>query len=153
LLGRFGGHAMAAGLALDPAHLERFSDAFCQLASERIDAAALQAELWSDGELARSEITRELAELLRLAGPWGQGFPEPLFDGEFAVQEWRIVGESHLKLRLRHATGGEPLDAIHFDGWRGEAPGARLRLAYQLDLDDWRDRRGVQLLVRHREPA
>jgi single-stranded-DNA-specific exonuclease len=153
LLGRFGGHAMAAGLSLSPSNFDAFRAAFGALAAARIDATMLQAELWSDGELARSEITRELAEQLRLAGPWGQGFPEPLFDGEFAVQEWRLVGESHLKLRLRHPGGGEPIDAIQFDGWRGEAPGARLHLAYQLELDDWRDRRGVQLLVRHREPA
>jgi single-stranded-DNA-specific exonuclease len=152
LLGRFGGHAMAAGLALPPESLARFTEAFAAVARERIDAAALQAELWSDGALARSELTRELAEQLRLAGPWGQAFPEPVFDGEFTVQEWRVVGETHLKLRLRHADGGEPLEAIEFGGWRGEAPAERLHLAYQLDLDDWRDRRGVQLLVRNRAP-
>ena len=152
LLGRFGGHAMAAGLALPAGHLQRFTEAFTALARERIDAAALQAELWSDGALSRADVTRDLAEQLRLAGPWGQAFPEPVFDGEFDVQEWRIVGETHLKLRLRHSDGGEPLDAIEFGGWRGTPPGTRLRFAYQLDLDDWRDRRGVQLLVRHRLP-
>jgi single-stranded-DNA-specific exonuclease len=153
LLGRFGGHAMAAGLSLAPANLERFRTAFAELAQARIDAAALQAELWSDGPLARADFNRALAEQLRLAGPWGQGFPEPLFDGEFAVESWRVVGEAHLKLRLRHPDGGEPLDAIEFGGWRGEPPPSRLSLAFQLDLDDWRDRRGVQLLVRHRAPA
>jgi single-stranded-DNA-specific exonuclease len=153
LIGRFGGHAMAAGLSLPRANYERFAAAFAALAEERIDAAALQAEIWSDGVLARGEIDRALAEQLRLAGPWGQAFPEPVFDGEFALDGWRVVGESHLKLRLRHADGGEPLDAIEFGGWRGEAPAARMHLAYQLDLDDWRDRRGVQLLVRQRTPA
>jgi single-stranded-DNA-specific exonuclease len=153
LIGRFGGHAMAAGLSLAPENLDRFTAAFVALAQARIDAAALDAELWSDGPLARAEICRVLAEQLRLAGPWGQGFPEPLFDGEFAVESWRVVGESHLKLRLLHPEGGEPLDAIEFGGWRGEPPPTRLNLAYQLDLDDWRDRRGVQLLVRHRAPA
>ena len=153
LMGRFGGHAMAAGLALEPANLDRFTREFATLATERIDAATLRAELWSDGELARSDITRDLAEQLRLAGPWGQGFPEPVFDGEFEVLESRVVGETHLKLRLRHRDGGEPLDAIEFGGWRGERPQSRLHLAYQLDLDDWRDRRGVQLLIRQRAPA
>jgi single-stranded-DNA-specific exonuclease len=153
LIVRFGGHAMAAGLSLDPANLSRFGDAFEALARDRLDPATLQAELWSDGPLSRAEIGRELAEQLRYAGPWGQCFPEPLFDDEFAVEDWRVVGEAHLKLRLRHADGGDALDAIHFDGWRGEAPATRVRLAYQLELDDWRDRRGVQLLVRHREPA
>lgn len=153
LIGRFGGHAMAAGLSLAPAALDRFIDAFATLAQERIDATTLQAELWSDGELARADITRDLAEQLRLAGPWGQGFPEPMFDGEFQVLESRVVGETHLKLRLLHRDGGDALEAIEFGGWRGERPAARLHLAYQLDLDDWRERRGVQLLVRHRQPA
>lgn len=150
LLGRFGGHAMAAGLSLPPENYERFSQAFAALATNRIDAAALRAELWSDGGLARADIARALAEQLRMAGPWGQAFPEPVFDDEFELEGWRVVGETHLKLRLRHADGGEPLDAIEFGGWRGEPPAKRLRLVYQLDLDDWRDRRGVQLLVRHR---
>ena len=150
LLGRFGGHAMAAGLSLPPENYERFAQAFAKLATARIDAAALRAELWSDGSLARGDIARGLAEQLRLAGPWGQAFPEPVFDDEFELEGWRVVGETHLKLRLRHADGGEPLDAIEFGGWRGEPPAKRLRLVYQLDLDDWRDRRGVQLLVRHR---
>ncbi len=153
LIGRFGGHAMAAGLSLRPEHYERFAAAFAVLAQERIDATALQAELWSDGSLARNEFERDLAEQLRLAGPWGQGFPEPVFDDEFILESWRVVGETHLKLRLRHAEGGEPLDAIEFGGWRGEPPAPRLHLAYQLDLDDWRDRRGVQLLVRWRATA
>jgi single-stranded-DNA-specific exonuclease len=153
LMGRFGGHAMAAGLALPVGHLQRFAELFTSLACERIDAASLQSEVWSDGALSRVDITREVAEQLRLAGPWGQGFPEPLFDGEFAVQDWRVVGETHLKLRLCHSEGGEALEAIEFGGWRGEPPGARLHLVYQLDLDDWRERRGVQLLVRHRRAA
>jgi single-stranded-DNA-specific exonuclease len=150
LLARFGGHAMAAGLTLAAAHYERFAQAFARLAAQRLDAQALQAELWSDGVLSRAEIDRALAEQLRLAGPWGQGFPEPVFDDEFELESWRVVGESHLKLRLRHRDGGEPLDAIEFGGWRGEPPAPRLHLAYQLDLDDWRDRQGVQLLVRYR---
>jgi single-stranded-DNA-specific exonuclease len=150
LIGRFGGHAMAAGLSLPRANFERFSEAFTQLAAQRIDAAALQAELWSDGPLARADIGRTLAEQLRLAGPWGQGFPEPLFDDEFELQEWRVVGEAHLKMRLRHRDGGEVLDAIEFGGWQGRPPASRLRLAFHLELDDWRDRGGVQLLVRHR---
>ena len=144
---------MAAGLSLRPEHYEHFSSAFAALAQERIDATTLQAELWSDGSLARSDFERELAEQLRLAGPWGQGFPEPVFDDEFTLESWRVVGETHLKLRLRHVEGGEPLDAIEFGGWRGEPPALRLHVAYQLDLDDWRDRRGVQLLVRHRSTA
>jgi single-stranded-DNA-specific exonuclease len=153
LLGRFGGHAMAAGLSLEPAHLDAFRTAFDAVARERLDAAALQSELLSDGALARADICRALAEQLRLAGPWGQAFPEPTFDDEFGVDSWRVVGQTHLKLRLLHSGGGEPIDAIEFGGWDGVPPASRLRIAYQLDLDDWRDRQGVQLLVRHRASA
>ena len=150
LLGRFGGHAMAAGLTLSAGNYEAFAAAFGEVAQRKLDPAGLQGELWSDGALPRAQIDRALAELLRLAGPWGQGFPEPVFDDEFELDSWRVVGETHLKLRLRHRDGGELLEAIEFGGWRGEPPAVRLHLAYQLDLDDWRDRRGVQLLVRHR---
>lgn len=153
LLKRFGGHAMAAGLTLAASDYERFATAFAVQAERRLDAQLLQAEVWSDGELARADIDRALAEQLRLAGPWGQGFPEPVFDDHFELESWRVVGETHLKLRLRHRDGGTPLDAIEFGGWRSESPPRRLHLAYQLDLDDWRDREGVQLLVRWRAPA
>ncbi|MBB5208256.1 single-stranded-DNA-specific exonuclease RecJ [Chiayiivirga flava] len=153
LIVRFGGHAMAAGLTLAPSQLPRFTTAFDALAAHRLDAAALQAELWTDGALDRGDLCRALAEDLRYAGPWGQGFPEPVFDDEFTVESWKTVGTAHLKLTLRHRDGGEPLDAIEFDGWRGDPPPARVHLAYQLELDDWRDRHGVQLLVRLRLPA
>ena len=153
LIARFGGHAMAAGLSLAPAHLARFTEAFDRIARAQLDAAMLQAEIWSDGALSRADLCRPLAEQLRFAGPWGQGFPEPVFDDVFEVESFRIVGERHLKLRLFHRDGGEPIDAIEFDGWRGEVPPTRVHLAYQLDLDDWRDRHGIQLLVRLRLPA
>ena len=153
LIARFGGHAMAAGLSLDPTHLARFTAAFDRIARAQLDAAMLQAEVWSDGALSRADLCRPLAEQLRFAGPWGQGFPEPVFDDVFEVESFRIVGEKHLKLRLFHRDGGELLDAIQFDGWRGEAPPTQVHLAYQLDLDDWRDRQGIQLLVRLRLPA
>lgn len=153
LIPRFGGHAMAAGLSLAPTDVARFADIFAELARRRIDPATLQAELWSDGALAREDHSRPLAEQLRYAGPWGQAFPEPVFDDVFDVASWRQVGSNHLKLSLRHRDGGEPLDAIEFDGWRNEPPTQRVHLAYQLELDDWNGRNAVQLLVRCRLPA
>ncbi len=150
LIARFGGHAMAAGLSLAPESLGAFRTAFAALAAERLDAAALRAELLSDGALAPQDLSRDLAEQLRDGGPWGQGFPEPVFDDEFTVAGWRVVGSGHLKLQLRHAASGVPIDAIHFSGFDGTPPASRLHLAYQLETDDFRDRRGVQLLVRHR---
>lgn len=152
LVARFGGHAMAAGLSLPPAHLEAFRDAFTAVAASRLTPDLLQLELQSDGPLAPHEFDVELAELLQSAVPWGQGFPEPLFDNVFALQGWRVVGERHLKLLLR----GERsllLDAIHFGGWRGTPPPDRLRVLYRLGVNSFRGERSVQLVVEHIEPA
>ncbi len=150
LIARFGGHAMAAGLSLAPENLDAFRTAFTSLAAERLDAATLRAELLSDGALAPQDMSRDLAEQIRDGGPWGLGFPEPVFDDAFIVAGWRVVGNNHLKLQLRHADSGLPIDAIHFSGFDGSPPATRLHLAYQLETDDYRDRCGIQLLVRHR---
>ncbi|HET7843191.1 MAG TPA: single-stranded-DNA-specific exonuclease RecJ [Xanthomonadales bacterium] len=152
LVRRFGGHAMAAGLALARNELERFSAAFAAEAAARLDAAALEHCIWSDGGLAAADASLELAQLLREAAPWGQGFPEPQFDDDFAVESWRVVGERHLRLRLRFACGA-PIEAVHFDAWRGTPPPARLHALYQLGIDDWRGERRVQLLLRQALPA
>jgi single-stranded-DNA-specific exonuclease len=152
LIERFGGHAMAAGLSLPLAGLDAFRAAFEAVATRRLDAAALRAELLSDGELGAGELCRELAMELRNAGPWGQGFPEPLFDGEFEVLDWRPVGTAHLKLQLQPARG-PAVSAIQFGGFDGAPPPPRVHLAYQLELDDYRGRCGVQLLVRQRADA
>jgi single-stranded-DNA-specific exonuclease len=153
LVERFGGHAMAAGLSLPAANLERFRAALETQVAAMLSPEQLNSELHSDGELAADELGRPLAEQLRLAGPWGQGFPEPLFDGVFTVRQWKLLGERHLKLSLVPERGGSPLSAIHFGGWSGAAPPERVHVAYQLELDDWGGRRGVQLLVRHCTPA
>ena len=118
-----------------------------------VDASLLQAELHSDGELAAHELDHLHAEALRAAGPWGQGFPEPLFDGQFEVLQWRLLKERHLKLTLRCAGRAEPLNAIHFNGWRGSEPARTVRIAYRLVGDDYRGGTAVQLIVEHCEPA
>jgi single-stranded-DNA-specific exonuclease len=151
LIERFGGHAMAAGLSLPLAALPAFEQAFSACAARCLTAELLQAEIVSDGELAVGEFSRDHAELLRDAGPWGQGFPEPQFDGEFEVLNSRAVGERHLKLELGHA--GMRLNAIQFGGWDGQAPSGRIRIAYRLEPDDYRGGSAVQLVVVHRESA
>ena len=153
LIERFGGHAMAAGLSLGAGQLPAFRQAMETVVAGLVDPARLRAELASDGELDAGDFSRDLADQLRLAGPWGQGFPEPVFDGCFRVQSWRRVGERHLKLELAPDAGGAKLSAIHFGGWTGTSPPPRVQLAYQLEPDDWNGRRGVQLLVRHLVPA
>lgn len=151
LIERFGGHAMAAGLSLPLAALPAFEQAFSDCAARCLTPELLQAEIFSDGELTAGELDRDHAELLRDAGPWGQGFPEPQFDGEFEVLGSRVVGERHLKLELGLA--GTRVNAIHFGGWDGQPPSGRIRIAYRLEPDDYRGGAAVQLVVVHRESA
>jgi len=153
LIERFGGHAMAAGLSLPSANLDKFRRLFTAYAQAALTPEQLSSELLSDGPLSAGEFTRETAESLAMAGPWGQGFPEPLFDNQFQVLEWRVLSDRHLKFSLQAEAGGPALSAIHFGGWSGEAPPARIHAAYQLEPDDFRGRRDVQLLVRQWQPA
>ncbi|MBN6151086.1 single-stranded-DNA-specific exonuclease RecJ [Xanthomonas sp. AmX2] len=153
LMEKFGGHAMAAGLSLRQDALAEFEQLFREHALASLDAALLQAELLSDGELSAHELDHRHAEALRLAGPWGQGFPEPLFDGEFDVVQWRVLKERHVKLSLRHPEVAAPLNAIHFGGWCGSEPGRRVHIAYRLVADDYRGGQAIQLLVEHCRPA
>jgi single-stranded-DNA-specific exonuclease len=149
LIERFGGHAMAAGLSLQKEHLDAFRVAFNHAAESRLSEELLQAVCLSDGELRLHEFSRELADELRLAGPWGQGFPEPVFDNIFEVKEWKILSERHIKYVLRLEGSDFMLSAIHFGGYMGVEPSRRLHIAYQLDLDDFRGRCDIQLLIRH----
>jgi single-stranded-DNA-specific exonuclease len=144
---------MAAGLSLEESEFSRFQTAFREQVEAMMDPAMLHAELLSDGELSAEEFIAANAEALRSGGPWGQGYGEPLFDGVFEVIDWRVVGERHLKLVLRIDGRKEPLNAIHFGGWREQEPGPRLRLAYRLVPDDYRGGGAIQLIVEHSEPA
>ena len=153
LIERFGGHAMAAGLTLATEHLAHFAAEFDAVARLRIDAQALERFAWSDGELGRDDFTHEAAHALRYAGPWGQGFAEPVFDNVFAVESWRLVGERHLKLRMRPECGRESFDAIAFDALESAPPPARVRALFQLDLNEWNGSENLQLLVRQIEAA
>lgn len=152
LMGKFGGHAMAAGLSLEESEFARFQSAFRAQVEAMMDPAMLHAELLSDGELSADEFAAANAEALRSGGPWGQGYGEPLFDGVFEVIDWRVVGERHLKLVLRTEGRREPLNAIHFGGWQEQEPPSRTRIAYRLVPDDYRGGGAIQLIVEHREP-
>jgi single-stranded-DNA-specific exonuclease len=137
LIERFGGHAMAAGLTLRPGMLSRFADAFSEEVGRQLTPEQMQGVLVTDGELAAAEITLETARALESGGPWGQAFPEPLFEGEFEVVDTRLVGERHLKLWVRPEAAARPIEAIafgHFDeaGATRPSAGMRVRLAYRL---------------------
>jgi single-stranded-DNA-specific exonuclease len=149
LIERFGGHAMAAGLSLTKQNLERFRQAFEAEAADWLDPAELVGELLSDGELEAEALGLELAQLLRQAGPWGQGFPAPLFDGWFQVLQQRVVGERHLKLRLRTEQGDAELDGIAFNQAEIGELASQVRLAYRLDVNEFRGRVQPQLVVEY----
>lgn len=153
LIERFGGHAMAAGLSLKTGDYPRFAAAFDAIARELIGPERLQAVLYTDGELPPGAVTLALARQLRAAGPWGQAFPEPLFDNLFECAGWKLMGESHLRLQLRDPRDGAMHDAVMFNAWHGQPPPPRLRAAYELTINDWQGRESPRLLLRHIEPA
>jgi single-stranded-DNA-specific exonuclease len=155
LIRRFGGHAMAAGLTIDSADLDRFARAFDSTVAEQLALVESDDVVWTDGVLSDAEISLVTAQLLRDAGPWGQGFPEPLFEGEFEIESARVIGEKHVKCWLRPVDSQSRFDAIAFnllDGERFAAPPqGRLRLAYRLDINHWQGERRLQLLIEHIE--
>jgi single-stranded-DNA-specific exonuclease len=154
LIARFGGHATAAGVSVRRGRLEAFRAAFEHEAGAALPAEAQPGMLPTDGALEPGELSLEVAEALWRAGPWGQGFGEPLFDGEFEVLSTRVVGERHLKLRLCPPGAGGWLDAVAFNahGAAWAADGGRLRLAYRLSVNDYGGQRAAQLVVEHAEP-
>ncbi len=154
LIDHFGGHAMAAGLTLAVKHLEAFRRAFDAEIRRWLTVEDLRGQLLSDGELEPAEFSLEVAELLREAGPWGQGFPEPLFDGVFEVAAHQVLKNRALKLWLRLPGMKQPVEAVAFNRPDRFVPGAtRLRVAYKLDANEWRGERRLQLRVEHLEPA
>lgn len=153
LIERFGGHAMAAGLSLQAADYPRFAAAFDAIALELIAPERLQALLFTDGELPPGAASLDLARQLRVAGPWGQAFPEPLFDNLFECASWKVMGASHLRLQLRDPRDGMLHDAVMFNAYHGQPPPPRLRAAYELTVNDWQGRETPRLLLRHIEPA
>ncbi|WP_430389707.1 single-stranded-DNA-specific exonuclease RecJ [Dyella sp. 20L07] len=149
LIIRFGGHAMAAGLSLRHDDYARFADAFDAIAREWLDEDHLQAVQHTDGELPAGAATLELARQLRAAGPWGQAFPEPVFDNVFECASWRVMGERHLRLSLRDPRDGSVHDAVMFNAYEGTPPPAMLRAVYELVINDWQGRESARLLLRH----
>ncbi len=151
LVPKFGGHAMAAGLSLCAPDLPRFRDAFVAEVGRFTESLAAPDVIWTDGGLTAEETRLALAEELGRAGPWGQGFPEPVFENRLEIIDCRLLKERHLKLRVRHPGDTRLLDAIAFN--QPELPelggDAALRVAYRLDVNEYRGRRSEQLVVEH----
>lgn len=153
LMTKFGGHAMAAGLSLESKNLEKFKEALVLTMDSMTQGHDWSQVLWTDGELQPNELNMELAEQLRQSSPWGQGFPEPLFDGVFDVVDARIVGDTHAKLRVTPVGSGQVIDGICFGYLDQHAalPEGQVRLAYRLDVNEFRDRLTLQLMIQRVE--
>lgn len=153
LIKKFGGHAMAAGLTIAEDKLETFRLALALTVKKYLSAEQLTAIILSDGELEQDCFELSFAQLLQDAGPWGQAFPEPVFDGEFTLLKQRMLADRHLKMMLQ-GPGGCLIDAIWFNADNKAWPNVniqKVRLAYQLDINEYRDQQSLQLIVRHME--
>ena len=150
LIEKFGGHAMAAGLSLRRENYDRFALLFVEEVKNSLDEDSLTNRIYSDGMLAADEFSVQIAELLQEAGPWGQHFPEPLFDGVFNVLEQRLVANKHLKISLQLDSSQKVLEAIAFnidlDRWPNQRCN-RVSLAYRLGINDYNGLRRLQLIV------
>ena len=155
ILKKFGGHAMAAGLTLKKKDFEEFSGAFQAEAEKQLSDGALQETILTDGELEPGEINLELAELLNRAGPWGQGFPQPLFDGIFEITRHDVINGRHLKLSLRREHHGRIFEAIavNYSEAHLVAQWRRVRVVYRLDVNTFRARQKLQILLEYVEEA
>ena len=151
LIVKFGGHAMAAGLTIAESDFETFAEAVAAQLDRLYPQADFSGAIASDGVIGDEDIARwggllPVARALREAGPWGSGFPEPTWSGDFELLEQRTVGENHLKMRLRPVTGDTVVDAIAFNQ-AGPAYRGVVQLAYRLDVNEWRGRESPQLIV------
>lgn len=159
LIKKFGGHAMAAGLTVSKDDFEQFKQYFNKEVQRVTKPEYLEQVVYSDGELVKDEFNITLAELLKNAEPWGQAFPEPVFDGTFQLVKQRIVGEKHLKLTLKNQATIEGIDAIAFnaiDPQDQSSPlmtGSEVQVAFKLDVNEFRGKRNLQLLVEYFEPV
>ncbi len=154
---KFGGHAMAAGLSIREEYFADFQHLFNQTIADWLDEEHLQGIIWTDGELNSNEFNLETAKLIKSVGTWGQGFPEPCFDGEFKILDQRAIGQNknHLKMLLEPKQGGVLLDAIAFNIDTRLYPDLSIkqaRLAYKLEINEFRGNRSLQLLVDYIEP-
>lgn len=152
LIPKFGGHSMAAGLSLMQADVPRFAKAFDDVAKRLLTDDLLNAVLYTDGPLDVGMVSLDFAYYLRQCGPWGQGFPEPIFQNVFYCQDYRIMGDKHLKLYLIDPRDGTPLEAIFFNGYdASREPIGNVCLTYELGVNTWRGQDSLQLMVRHLE--
>ncbi|MEO0444374.1 MAG: single-stranded-DNA-specific exonuclease RecJ [Pseudomonadota bacterium] len=155
ILQKFGGHAMAAGMTILKKDFQRFAECFDQLVRQRLSAKDLNQTIHTDGELTIDDLNLAAAYQLESAGPWGQDFPEPAFDGVFSVISYRVVGDKHIKLVLAHPDSPQlVIDAIAFNadlGLWAEAEVQMISVVYQLSPNEYRGKKSLQLIISHLE--
>ncbi len=153
LISKFGGHAMAAGLTIKQVDFTAFQQAFNQQVSIAMRLEDLNNISETDGSVDADLMTIETSEVFKYASPWGQLFPEPVFDDIFNIVNWRIVGEKHLKLDLARQDSAEVFSAIAFNKTDSALPAGKqcIRAVYKLDVNEFRGKRNLQLIVSHIE--
>ena len=154
LLARFGGHAMAAGLTITTKDYASFATVFNETAAGLLSQDQLAGVIRSDGALKPSELTLEMADELAAMGPWGQGFPEPLFDGEFLIEQCQLLKQRHLKIVLRHLDSPTPLNGIYFnvDPGLDTQSLTRAKIVYRLEPNEFLGNRSLNLVIEHLVP-
>ena len=153
LITKFGGHAMAVGLSLRRQNYEAFNAAFIAEVEKHLKEEDLQAKIYTDGELEPENICLTTAKILRKAGPWGQEFPDPVFEGDFNVLQQKLVGQKHLKMFLAIPGGSNMVcDAIRFNADLKHWPNERCKkvhIVYRLDVNEYNDNYYLQLIIEH----
>jgi single-stranded-DNA-specific exonuclease len=148
LILKFGGHAMAAGLTIRKSDFEKFDALFQSVANDLLNDELLERRHIHDGALALSEFTAETGDLLA-EEIWGQGFPQPIFYGEFEIGQQSLMKEKHLRLQLRPIGDGQlaskPFTGVWFN--RTQPLPAKARLAYRLVTDRFQGQARVQLMI------
>lgn len=155
LINTFGGHAMAAGLSISRSNFKKFKLAFEREADNLLNKEDCIETLYTDGPLKSAELTLENAKLLETAGPFGQGFPEPLFHNEFELVEQRLLANRHLKMTVS-LEGGSLIDAIAFNINNEDWPNYRCKTisaVYKLDVNRYRGRERLQLMFEYFTPV
>ncbi|MBH97720.1 MAG: single-stranded-DNA-specific exonuclease RecJ [Rhodospirillaceae bacterium] len=154
LIGRFGGHSMAAGLTLRPDGYLQFREAIQSFGEKSLEATDFHQKILTDGVLLDDDLTVEVASMLQNVGPWGQGFPEPLFEGVFILTDQRLLKDRHLKMIVKNLTNGASFDAIAFNFSESSLEvGESLHLVYRLSINDYYTTRRVQLIVEHMQQS
>ncbi len=153
IIEKFGGHAMAAGLTIKQQNFTRFQQIFNEQVNLVLRPEDLNNLSETDGAIAEQYMTIEASEILKYASPWGQLFPQPVFDDVFKISNWRIVGDKHLKLELVKEDSGACYSAIAFNKTDDDLPAGEndIRVVYRLDVNEFRGNRSLQLIVQHIE--